>query len=309
MDYEDTAYEGVAEDARHWGTEHHTTADRSSEPRPRGRPRECWICKATVYPTYAEPSYLDSIRGKPPRRVYEDEDGRLICPCNCKGSIKWVHETCLQEWRYQSANTDNYWKCRTCGFRYQFERMDWARRVRSPVLAFGLAAVIFVFLIFLLGFIGDYILDFWLDPTAIMAGFVGMELDDWDDVDADRGLGIADLDENSWSFHFVKGLFSLGLLGFVKSFVVMSPFQWWNLRTSGLVGGGRRRGTGRDRLENVSLTLVIIGAVSFFWVSSLPSRRWISLLLTNAPDGVECHPKMDQEGSRQGQRENGEHTA
>jgi hypothetical protein len=276
MDYDSDGYEGATGGARSWGTGHGAAADENGEPRSRDKPRDCWICKASVYPTFAEPSYLDSLRGKPPGRVYEDEDGRLICPCNCKGSIKWVHETCLQEWRYQSANTDNYWKCRTCGFRYQFERMDWARRIRSPILAFFLAIGIFAFLIFMLGFIGDYILDFWLDPTAMMAGFIGVELD-WDiDVDIDGGIGIAELDENSWGFHFLKGLFSLGLLGFVKSFVVMSPFQWWNLRTSGLVGGGRRRGTGRDRLENISLTLVVIGAVTFFWVSGLNRQRTTS---------------------------------
>jgi hypothetical protein len=241
-------------------------------PRPRGKPAECNICRDVVYPTYQEPEIWDKLRGRKPRKVYENEEGRLICPCKCSGSIKWIHESCLQEWRYSQAGTDNQWKCSRCGYRYQFERMDWARRVRSPVLAFFLAVVVVISTIFLLGFIGDRILDLWLDPVGTVYGVFGGEGDDWDfdiDIDVGRGIPIPDIDEESWSFHFLKGLFSLGLVGFVKAFLAMSPFQWWNLRHAGVVGGGagRRRGTGRDRLEDVNLTLVVIGAITFFWVS------------------------------------------
>lgn len=33
------------------------------------------------------------------------EEGRLISPCLCKGSMKYVHLLCLQHWRTASANT------------------------------------------------------------------------------------------------------------------------------------------------------------------------------------------------------------
>lgn len=263
------------------GHERTPSAERRNEPRPRGKPVDCKICRDTVYPTYQEPELWDKLRGKKPRRVYENEDGRLICPCKCSGTIKWVHESCLQEWRYSQAGSPSQWKCATCGYDFQFERMDWARRVRSPILALVLAVVIVLLTVFLLGFMGDRILDLWLDPAGTIYEVFGGETDDWDrDLDLDGGLGIPvpEIDEDGWGFHFLKGLFSLGLVGFVKAFLAMSPFQWWNLRTTGVIGGGgRRRGTGRDRLEDVNLTLVIIGAVTFFWVSCATSTSYAIL--------------------------------
>ncbi|KAF2994763.1 hypothetical protein E8E14_001171 [Neopestalotiopsis sp. 37M] len=276
MDYSEQAYDFVA------------AADEPQaqpQPPPRGKPAECNICRDVVYPTYKEPEILDKIRGRKPRKVYENEEGRLICPCKCTGSIKWIHESCLQEWRYSQAGTENQWRCNRCGYRYQFERMDWARRLRSPIMAFLLAVLIVITTIFLLGFVGDRILDLWLDPFGTVYEALGGESDEWDvDVDLGGGLGIPirDIDQGSWSFHFLKGLFSLGLVGFVKAFVAMSPFQWWNLRQAGVVGGGgRRRGTGRDRLEDVNLLLVLIGAA--VWKGT---RKWTQNALDKASERI-----------------------
>lgn len=274
----------------------HDFAAGADEPQPqprrqrRDKPVECNICRDVVYPTYKEPEILDKLRGKKPRKVYENEEGRLICPCKCKGSIKWIHEACLQEWRYSQAGTDNQWRCSRCGHRYQFERMDWARRLRSPILAFVLAVLIVITTIFLLGFIGDRILDLWLDPVGTVYEALGGEVDEWDlDVDLGGGLGIPvrDIEEGSWAFHFLKGTLSLGLVGFVKAFIAMSPFQWWNLRQAGVVGGGaRRRGGGRDRLEDVNLMLVVIGAVTFFWAVWKGTRRWTQNALDKASERI-----------------------
>jgi hypothetical protein len=62
----------------------------------------------------------------------------------------------------------------------------------------------------------------------------------------------------TWPEHFVKGFFSLGLVGIFKSMLAVSPWHWWNLRS--LTGTGRRQGSGRARIENISLVFVIIGA-------------------------------------------------
>eukprot|EP00961_Rhodomonas_salina_P103905 1398179-Rhodomonas_salina.1 len=37
-----------------------------------------------------------------------DEDEQLISPCLCKGSGRWVHRKCLQEWRVKSSRADSY---------------------------------------------------------------------------------------------------------------------------------------------------------------------------------------------------------
>ena len=96
-------------------------------------PRQCRICLETVQPTFNVPSqhlpgFLQSSNV-----VYEDESGRLIRPCLCKGSSRYVHEACLQAWRHAdpSHGRRNYWQCPTCGFRYRLSRLGAGRFIGS----------------------------------------------------------------------------------------------------------------------------------------------------------------------------------
>jgi hypothetical protein len=119
--------------------------------------------------------------------------------------------------------------------------------------------LIFVITVFLLGFIADPIINFWVDPLGSIADTLA------DVVDPEVLASFEDDDEpDTWLFHFVKGFFSLGLLGFLKTFLFMSPWQWFGLRI-----GGRRRGTGRDRMESINLALVILGVFTFLGVSQI----------------------------------------
>ena len=38
----------------------------------------------------------------------------MISPCACKGSMKFIHKTCLREWRYQKKNLNTVNKCDQC---------------------------------------------------------------------------------------------------------------------------------------------------------------------------------------------------
>lgn len=273
--------------------------DYSSRPGPQDKPnpsdsrkhvRMCWICHDDVEPTYEETGFLDGMRNRRPKRHYVSENGdRLINPCHCKGSVKYVHEGCLKLWMNENPNA---WKCGRCQYQYRMERLNWAQRLRSPILALGLTIFILLITVFLLGFIADPILNLWLDPVGTIAESVTsghIIMDDGIELSPDAG----------WFDHFLKGLFSLGLLGFVKAFLVMSPWQWWNLRTSGIIGGvgGRRGGTGRDRMENVNMTLVLIGVLTFLYVSFClvaPGAYVCNVSLTFL-DCVEGYSKMDRE--------------
>lgn len=98
------------------------------------RPRTCRICLETVLPTYNPPSEsLPSFMRSSPSVTYESEDGgRLLRPCLCKGSQKYVHEQCLQAWRLQDPLANrNYWQCPTCRYKYRLERMTWGRWISS----------------------------------------------------------------------------------------------------------------------------------------------------------------------------------
>ncbi len=100
-------------------------------------PRTCRICLETVLPSY-EPATenLSRMFNPAPRVSYISSDpaaGRLIRPCKCKGSSRYVHEGCLQIWRHADPayGKRNFWQCPTCGFRYRLERMQWAAWISS----------------------------------------------------------------------------------------------------------------------------------------------------------------------------------
>ncbi|KAL7624008.1 hypothetical protein AAE478_005565 [Parahypoxylon ruwenzoriense] len=253
--------------------------DRNREEARRRHIRTCWICQDEVEPTYEDPGFLGGLRNRRPKRYYVSEDGdRLINPCYCKGSIKYVHEGCLKQWMDHNPNA---WRCSRCGYQYRMERLTWAQRIRSPILALGITILILWITIYLLGFVADPILSLWLDPVgtitdSVVSGHIILN----DDIDV--------LDEMAWVEHFMKGLLSLGLLGFVKAFLVMSPWQWWNLRTSGIIGGGggRRGGTGRERMENINLALVLIGVVTFLYTVWKTTRKWTERTLDRASQRI-----------------------
>ncbi len=146
--------------------------------------------------------------------------------------------------------------------------MQWGRWISSTTTQIVLTISIFVFALFFMGFVADPIINLYVDPysfitTAPLSKF------------GERMEPIfTDDDVPTWTEHFIKGLASLGLLGFVKVLFALSPWQWWNLRSSGIMngGGGRSGNTGRDRLANISWIVVLIGVGTFLWVCTLPCQ-------------------------------------
>lgn len=47
-----------------------------------------------------------------------DDIDNLIYPCKCKGSSKFVHKSCLNEWRTTSTNRENFNRCELCHYQY-----------------------------------------------------------------------------------------------------------------------------------------------------------------------------------------------
>eukprot|EP00820_Chromera_velia_P028378 Cvel_11634.t1-p1 / transcript=Cvel_11634.t1 / gene=Cvel_11634 / organism=Chromera_velia_CCMP2878 / gene_product=E3 ubiquitin-protein ligase MARCH7, putative / transcript_product=E3 ubiquitin-protein ligase MARCH7, putative / location=Cvel_scaffold737:888-1744(-) / protein_length=58 / sequence_SO=supercontig / SO=protein_coding / is_pseudo=false len=52
--------------------------------------------------------------GPPICRVCQDGDGELIVPCDCKGSVKYVHRQCLDKWRSSGVNPMSLTRCEIC---------------------------------------------------------------------------------------------------------------------------------------------------------------------------------------------------
>ena len=241
----------------------------SSPPKQRKHwpPRTCRICLETVNPTFHPPSEnLPGILQPAPSVTYDSgdpESGRLLRPCKCKGSSKYVHEGCLQAWRHADPGYGkrNYWQCPTCGFRYRLERMQWGRWISSTVTQIVLTVTIFLLALFIMGFVADPIINLYADPYTVL----------WAPTKVGEKIEpiLTDDEIPGWTEHFIKGLAATGLLGFVKVLFALGPWNYFNLRGSGIMGGGRSGNTGRDRMTSISWAVVLIGVVTFLVVSVL----------------------------------------
>ncbi|KAG9682258.1 hypothetical protein KCU95_g14440, partial [Aureobasidium melanogenum] len=279
------------QEQQHENEEHHHAPPRSppsSSAGPTGqqrrerhyRPRTCRICLESVLPTYHPPSdSLPAFLRSAPNVTYESEDGgRLLRPCLCKGSQKYVHEQCLQAWRLQNpAAKRNYWQCPTCRYKYRLERMNWAHWISSTAAQILLTLAIFIASSFALGYVADPIINLYLDPYDTLAH-------------GSQPLLPAD-EPVTWTEHFIKGFASLGLVGFAKFLLTLSPWQMYNMRTS--VGGGRT--TGRDRMAQISWIAVAVGIFTFIWAVWKGVRAWSRRTLAAASERVMDVPGVDDD--------------
>ncbi|KAJ5642985.1 uncharacterized protein N7484_005492 [Penicillium longicatenatum] len=234
-------------------------------------PRVCRICLETVWPTVQPSEFLQK-----PRLVYESSDpesGRLLRPCKCKGSSRYVHEGCLQSWRHANPGyaTRNYWECPTCGFQYRLERLTWARWISSTGTQLALTMAILLLTIFLLGFVADPVIDLYVGPLDDKY----LELDE----------------EASWLEHFVKGFAALGLTSFLRALFTLSPPFW--IRGSGVVSNGRS--TGRNRAANLNWLVILAGVATFLWTVYKGVRSWSKRTLQWAGEKVMDVPLPEDE--------------
>ncbi|KAK6417696.1 hypothetical protein LTR95_017302 [Oleoguttula sp. CCFEE 5521] len=251
-------------------------------------PRTCRICLEVVQPTYHfndSPLVPDSLKSAP-RVSYESEDGgRLLRPCKCKGSQAYVHEECLGAWRKADPlKKRNYYECPTCRYRYHLQRLTWASWMRSTSAQIGLTLAILAILVFLLGFVADPLINLYLDPVSTIATAGGP-----------TGSLIYEDDTVGWAEHFAKGFASLGLVGFAKAMITMSPWHFLRIGGGGGTGVGRSgvAGTGRDRMRELSWITILIGIVTILYAIWKGVRAWSRRTLESAGERV-----MDVPGSK-----------
>jgi hypothetical protein len=218
--------------------------------------RHCRLCHDDVVPTVtvSNPSLPAPFRSTTITYISED-GGKLIKPCKCKGTQRYIHEDCLAELRAKSPQKNAYLKCDLCGFQYNTKRLlihdillSWMARMLLTILLVAL-------LMFVLGFVADPIINLYVDPFGTMAG-----QNYWEPLTVDN-IG-EKADDSWWIQHFMKGFVSVGVMGFFKAVLLANPWHFWNLRHSGLLGGSTRTTTGRDRAVNISWlgTLLLLPA-------------------------------------------------
>lgn len=234
--------------------------------------RMCRICHEDVAPSVSmyPPGLPPSFQRPIVEYRNEDEYGRLIRPCKCRGGMRYIHELCLKRSRIDSVRPGSLWKCHECGHQFNFKRLTLQRYLGSTLASATLTILVMILTMFMLGFIADPIINLYVDPYDTLVG----NEDFWSEIEiqnANEGV-------SGWSLHFLKGLVSMGLVGFLKT-ALLNPFQWWNLRGTGWISArsNRTAATGRDRAANISWIAVIIGISSAFyffyqWVQTIIGR-------------------------------------
>lgn len=71
------------------------------------------------------------------------ESGRLISPCLCSGTMRFVHMDCLNMWRFASANPQSSFRCDQCHFEYSVQRALYANILRSALVLHTVTLVVF----------------------------------------------------------------------------------------------------------------------------------------------------------------------
>ncbi|SNX84067.1 uncharacterized protein MEPE_02775 [Melanopsichium pennsylvanicum] len=83
--------------------------------------------------------------------------GRLIAPCHCDGSMRYVHDTCLDQWRRKSAASEAARVCGQCHARYRFKRSPYSSLVAFVQASQMLRILFCVLVIFVASFVSGLI--------------------------------------------------------------------------------------------------------------------------------------------------------
>ncbi|KAG2187908.1 hypothetical protein INT44_000658 [Umbelopsis vinacea] len=64
----------------------------------------------------------------------DSTDGQLYSPCNCRGSMQYVHIRCLEEWKEEQRFLRRPIRCEQCSYVYPSNTMSLSRQVAHWVL-------------------------------------------------------------------------------------------------------------------------------------------------------------------------------
>ncbi|KAI9339702.1 hypothetical protein BDR26DRAFT_862147 [Obelidium mucronatum] len=187
--------------------------------------------------------------------------GRLISPCKCKGSMKYVHLSCLNEWRKVTANNNSFFKCDQCNYEYHFERTKWAHVLRNNLLITFLAILTFSTLVLFAGFLAKFFI--WAFLRGSIAELMQISADDLeDDFDVLVHRFLTDETLLSWYHvnwvHLTAGLALVGLLGASSSVAGVGLYRVTAMRRAVRVQNDGLGGA-------LTVVTIIIGCLKALW--------------------------------------------
>jgi hypothetical protein len=173
--------------------------------------RTCRICFETVS------SAIDPASGEPSYGNSDCPDSRLLRPCKCSGSQRYVHESCLQSYRTHNLLQDSYVKCPTCGYSYRLETSPLRGFITHSATQVLTTGTIVAFLIFTAGYAAIPLLSITIRFRQTLE--YGIMLIPW--YTANRG----------WLDHFAQGAVLVGLTGiaiWLSDVIIMLWTRVWH---------------------------------------------------------------------------------
>jgi len=146
----------------------------------------------------------------------EEELGRLIRPCLCRGTISYVHVKCLQRWRTSSPNKSAFFSCPQCKYRYRFARLGLVGMASNPLIIACISAFMFTLLTLMSSYVTTYLLAYFQGPSSSSSFYLSSSYWFYDPTDVihdivKAALGILQ-DEDGVLFD-LKSLLSKGSAG------------------------------------------------------------------------------------------------
>ncbi|TFK30343.1 hypothetical protein FA15DRAFT_662285 [Coprinopsis marcescibilis] len=252
----------------------------------------------------------------------EPELGRLISPCQCKGSIRYVHLKCLHQWRQSSSSQSAFFACPQCHYRYRFARTQITGLATNKIVIVAASSIIFVSIVMVASFITTYFMSLFEEPTVptwsyfrfispievahdlITAAFRILRDGDFAGILSEDGLFTPEIDFQpgqglrfsslqprssgvvmSFIRRFLLGLPLVGAASIVHlllSFQFLAPVHW----LARYRASRRRRDGSRDIAALIVLLLVLGGALRAFYHIYKKTEDSVKRMLTRAEDAI-----------------------
>lgn len=205
------------------------------------------------------------------------EQGKLFSPCHCRGTMRFIHEGCLETWRRMSANASSTFKCDQCSYFYRVRHTGLANFVRRPGVVELTAVVIFAVGVLATGMLVKWAQIGWALEAGeqMTGGGAGPAVMAQGDGEVTHGAGQEDRWAIGWS-HVVQGCVGVGIIGF-STLVILLP-----MRGFGFIGYHPNlfRGTTRgDSPASVVLFIIVVAGMvrALFLCHKLSS--WLAMLV------------------------------
>lgn len=176
----------------------------------------------------------------------------LISPCKCKGTMKYVHLKCLEEWRRVSGRNTSFYRCDQCHFNYRMSRISLYNILTHEIVISAVTILIFLILVIVCGYVGRmFFSDEWFsslfydDFNRPITPHKSRHFKSDETGRRDKTLhkvSVSDewelsMDPNSWAYHMLLGSIIVGLMSFVHMGIFFNFNFGWGRRGGGDFSG------------------------------------------------------------------------